>query len=129
VSGLSYHDRPEGASADDPLPQAGDRMPTLNIARAGAEWLSDLMRHAGFTLLAALPMETATPKLAAFLDRVGARYARCLKTRTLTKAPADLTAGSLAAQLYLVRPDGYVALRATENEATRIEGWLESTLL
>jgi NADPH-dependent dioxygenase len=129
VSGLSYHYRPEGAPTDDPLPQAGDRMPTLKIARPDAAWLSDLMRHTGFTLLAALPTEAVTPKLAAFVDRVGARYARCLKTRTLPKAPAQLTAGSAAAQLYLVRPDGYVALRAAENEAERIESWLESTLL
>jgi hypothetical protein len=129
VSGLSYHYRPEGARTDDPLPQAGDRMPTLKIARAGAEWLSDLMRHTGFTLLAVLPTETVMPGLAAFLDRVGSRYGRCLKTRTLPKGPAELTAGSAAAQLYLVRPDGYVALRTAENETARIEDWLESTLL
>jgi len=129
VSGVAYHYRPEGAPADDPLPQAGDRMPTLKIARPAAEWLSDLMRHTGFTLLAALPTETVTSNLAAFLDRVGARYARCLKTRTLPNAPADLIAGSTAGQLYLVRPDGYVALRAAEQDAARVEDWLASTLL
>ena len=87
------------------------------------------MRHTGFTLLAALPTETVTPKLAALLDRIGARYARCVKTHALPKAPAELTAGSAGGQLYLVRPDGYVALRAAENESARIEDWLESTLL
>jgi len=101
----------------------------MRIARADADWLSDLMRHTGFTLLAALPTEAMAPKLAEFLDRIGTRYARCLKTRVLPKAPAELAARGVAAQLYLVRPDGYVALRAAENEAARIESWLKSTLL
>ncbi|MEO8464770.1 MAG: FAD-dependent monooxygenase [Gammaproteobacteria bacterium] len=129
VSGLAYHYRSEGASADDPLPQAGDRMPTLKIARSGVEWLSDLLRHTSFTLLAALPTKMATPELTAFLDRVGARYGRCLKTHALSDAPPELMAGSAGAQLYLLRPDGYVALRAAENATARIESWLESALL
>jgi len=129
VSGLSYHYRPEGASTDDPLPQAGDRMPTLKLANSGSQWLSDLMRHTGFTLLAALPTETVPPKVVAFLERVGTRYSRCLSAHALPRAPAELTGGGAQGQLYLVRPDGYVALRAAENDAVRIESWLESALL
>ena len=128
VSGLSYHYRPEGANSDDPLPQAGDRMPNVKLGRSDVEWLSDLLRHTSFTLLAALPITTATPEIVAFLDRIGTRYSGCLKTRTLPNAPAELLAGASTAQLYLVRPDGYVALRAAAHDTARVEGWLSSTL-
>jgi hypothetical protein len=115
--------------ADDHAAAAGDRLPSLRIARAEAEWLSDLTRHRGFTLLAALAAETPTPALAAFLDKVGSRYSRCLEVRSLPAAPADLTAPNTAAQLYLVRPDGYIALRCDESETAKLETWLRSTLL
>jgi 2-polyprenyl-6-methoxyphenol hydroxylase-like FAD-dependent oxidoreductase len=127
VSGLSYHYRPEGADADDPLPQAGDRMPNVQLARGDADWLSDLLRHTCFTLLAALPGAKPAPELGALLERVGARYPRSLKAHALPNAPAEILAGD-AAQLYLVRPDGYVAVRAAAGDAAGIERWLGATL-
>ena len=126
VSGLAYHYRPEGAPSDDGLPQAGDRLPSLRLGRAEAEWLSELTRHNGFTLLAALPTEVATPALAALLQKVGSQYARCLRVRSLPHAPVELTAA--AARLYLVRPDGYIAVRCDAADTMSLETYLGSTL-
>jgi len=128
VSGLSYNYRPDGANADDPLPQAGDRMPNVNLRRNDAEWLFDLLRHTGFTLLVASPAARVTAELGGFLERIGARFPRGLKVRVVPQSPAQLTGGEAAAQLYLVRPDGYIALRAAEGDTARLESWLGSTL-
>ena len=129
VSGLSYHYRPEGANADDPLPQAGDRMPNVRLRRGDAEWLSDMLRHTGFTLLAAVPAAQPPAELNALLDRLGERFSRSMKVRVVPQAPKELTAGGEETQLYLIRPDGYVGLRVTANEGNRLEAFLKSTLL
>jgi 2-polyprenyl-6-methoxyphenol hydroxylase-like FAD-dependent oxidoreductase len=129
VSGLAYNYRPEGASAEDALPQAGDRMPNAKLGQSRAPWLSDLLRHTGFTLLAALPGQKSTAGIDELLKVARARYPRSLQAHSLPNAPPQLLAGSSEPQLYLVRPDGYVALRAAASDAARIESWLASALL
>ncbi|MDY6983289.1 MAG: FAD-dependent monooxygenase [Pseudomonadota bacterium] len=104
VSGLSYHYRGENdVAAHDGMPRAGDRMPNpaLQGKHAGKS-LSDVLRHGDFTLL--LCAHDAHQKLS-FPPRRG------VVCEVLAPAPVALLPAGVAPQLYLVRPDGYCALR------------------
>ncbi len=124
VSGIAYHYHPEGeAATDDGLLRAGDRMP--NVALSGihsGKWLTDLIRHSGYTLLvcAAREEDAATLKQS---PRPG------LVTQVLAPAPAVLLNLQAAPQLYLVRPDGYLAFRCELARSAELERWLTSVLL
>jgi NADPH-dependent dioxygenase len=128
VSGLSYHYRPEGAAASG-LTMAGDRMPNLRLpANAGGEWLTDLLRHTGLTLLAALP-GSADRSTESWLDATTEPYRGRVERRAVPNAPRDLIGSDGRAHYYLVRPDGYVAASAPEHERVAIERRLEELLV
>ena len=78
-------------------------------------------RHGGFTLLVcASDAELGRGKLPA---RNG------LVTEFLSPAPPQLRAADSAPQLYLVRPDGYLALRCELEESAEISRWLKTVLV
>lgn len=123
VSGIAYHYRPEDAAvAQNGLLQAGDRLPNLPLAgKHSGKMLVDLLRHGGFTLLVcASDAELGRGKLPA---RNG------LVTESLSPAPPQLRAADSAPQLYLVRPDGYLALRCELEESAEITRWLKTVLV
>jgi NADPH-dependent dioxygenase len=129
VSGLSYHYRPDGITSAGHLPTAGDRLPNVKVKAKPAAWVSDFIRHTGFTLLA-VPAQAkrAAPKLDALLENIGSAYRESLVTRVLRGAPAELVAGAAGTQLYLVRPDGYIALRCSADDPAPLERWLGTSL-
>jgi len=129
VSGLSYHYRAEGAAAGA-LPAAGDRMPNVRLAAgADGEWLTDLMRHTRFTLLAALPADADDDSLDAWLRSTARRYDGRVEVRVVPNASQELVGSEGLAHCYLVRPDGYVAVSAAARDRRDVERWLGASLL
>jgi len=127
VSGLSYHYRGDGELTGDGLPQAGDRMPNVPLAAGGC--LTDWLRHIGFTLVAALPADAPEPALLESLESVGKRHPERLDVRVLPGAPGELATRDSSGQFYLVRPDGYVALRCRADERSTLDAGLRAWLL
>jgi NADPH-dependent dioxygenase len=127
VSGLSYHYRPASSASSDQLAAAGDRMPNVKVRAKPTTWLSDLVRHTHFTLLAASPRgQNPAPSVGTLLENIGSDYRESVVTRVLRGAPKELAAAS--GQLYLVRPDGYVALRCAADDPAPLERWLSMSL-
>lgn len=124
VSGITYHYR-SGAdtSAADGLPVTGDRMPNVSLSgKHSGKSLIDLIRHSAYTLLVCVTGETEAAgfKLAA---RPG------LVTHVLAPAPAALLDFTGSPQLYLVRPDGYLAFRCEMTRSAELGRWLNTVLL
>ena len=121
VSGLAYHYRSEAdPSPDDGMPRAGDRLPNVPLAGAHrGQWLTDLLRHGDFTLLVCANEESTRANLPA---------RRGLVVESLVPAPAVLLPADAAPQLYLVRPDGYLALRCAASDAAKVTALLGSIL-
>lgn len=127
VSGLAYHYRPAAAAASA-LPQAGDRAPDARVPGHPERWLYDHTRHTGFTLLVAVPAaeDTAAANAARqSMERIAAPHAALVHAVLLAPAPAAYADAGSGPQLYLIRPDGYVALRAPLADASRIQQWLQ----
>lgn len=122
VSGIAYHYHPENAaSANDDMPQAGDRLPNLPLAgKHEGRMLTDLMRHGGFTvLICSQDMEGVRSNIPVRSEVV---------TEVLTPAPQQLLAPGSPPQLYVVRPDGYLALRCELALSAEAAQWLKSVL-
>lgn len=126
VSGVAYHYRPDGAPASA-LPQAGDRLPNVALG-AGGEWLGDSLRHGGFTLIAALVRDEGDVALIDRLAKIEQAYAGRVALRVVPGAPPPLVTAGMGSQLYLVRPDGYVALRCAAGDVAALERWLAASL-
>lgn len=126
VSGISYHYRTGDADGDDNLPCAGDRMPNV-LLPDGKQKLNDLCRHGRYTLLAA--MHAADDEASRYVHRIAARYPDAVVTAVLESAPAALLPKPPATQLYLIRPDGYLAYRCGMAETTGMDAYLSSVLL
>lgn len=121
VSGIAYHYRSDADTAiDDGMPRAGDRLPNPLLAgKHAGKMLSELLRHGDFTLLLCAHEADARPALPP---------RRGVVNEVLAPAPAALLPQHAPAQLYLVRPDGYLALRCAATEADRIEALLNNLL-
>lgn len=126
VSGVAYHYRPDGAPASV-LPQAGDRLPNVALG-TGATWLGDSLRHGGFTLIAALVRDEVDAALAGRLAEIEQAYAGRVAVRVVPGTPPVLATAATGSQLYLVRPDGYVALRCAVEDVGVLERWLAASL-
>lgn len=124
VSGLAYHYRGEdAAAASASMPLAGDRLPNVPLSgRYSGKWLSDLYRHGDYTLLVCAAAEA---------DLAGANLNlhQRLSPQVLVPAPPQLLAAGSAPQLYLVRPDGYLALRCDIARGAEMTRWLKGVLL
>jgi len=129
-SGISYTYRDQmeqGPGADLPGgPLPGDRAPDADLGDGRS--LFALTRSTGHTLLG-IPGSAGDPAvLAVALDDLQRRFAPLLRSHRLP-ANADIArrygSGS-ADRLYLIRPDGYVACRATVADVARIRAHVES---
>lgn len=121
VSGLSYHYRGAGSASSSGL-QAGDRMPDFALPHSS---LYARSRHAAFMLIVATAGDVDT----ALLQRVSSilqPYRHCITLLPTSQAPAWLSDGAEA--LYLVRPDGYVALRCDAQATDHLQAWLAAQL-
>jgi len=121
VSGLDYHYRPEGNNAAGL--QAGDRMPDLQLLDGR---LYELSRHTRFTLLLASPTVPDSNQRAMLMTLVE-KYPNSLQLLELHAAPVQYLNGS-AACLYLIRPDGYLALRTKVVDVASLEQWCQVNL-
>ena len=120
VSGLAYHYRSDTAVADDGLPRAGDRLPNMPLAGIhGGKWLTDLFRHGDFTLLVCAQDDTAP---VSFPVRRGVLLVQLLP------APQALLPADGQPQIYLVRPDGYLAVRCSVPDRAKVTTFLDSIL-
>ena len=106
VSGLSYHYR-SALDAGKPGLQPGDRVPDLALPQGSLYALSRHARHV-LVLASAGPLSAAQR---AQLTQALAPYGAVLQPLTVEHAPAALLKAG-ADQLLLIRPDGYLALRA-----------------
>lgn len=123
-SGISYTYREQVEQSVDadlpggPLP--GDRAPDADLA--DGRTLFDATRSAGYTLLGIPGAEGDSAQLAAALDGLQRQFAGVLEAHHLP-AGGDIGRryGSGGAdRLYLIRPDGYVACRATAHQASQV---------
>jgi 2-polyprenyl-6-methoxyphenol hydroxylase-like FAD-dependent oxidoreductase len=117
VSGLAYHYRCDSdVATHDAMPRAGDRMPNpvLQGTHAGKP-LSHLLHHGEFTLL----LCTHDPHHVLELP-----LRRGVVNEVLAPAPQELLSTDAAPQLYLVRPDGYLALRCAATEPGLVAAYL-----
>ena len=121
VSGLDYHYRSPDHNAAGL--QAGDRMPDLQLLDGR---LYELSRHTRFTLLLASPT-VPDNKQRTMLKTLVQKYSHSLQLLELNAAPAQFLQDD-AACLYLIRPDGYLALRTTASDATRLLQWCQANL-
>ncbi len=122
VSGLAYHYRNETDATNDNRPRAGDRLPNVPLSgKHNGAWLTDLLRHGGFTLLVCAGKEADVAALKGLDPRV--------VMHVLAPAPSQLLTAGHAPQLYLVRPDGYLALRCDIARSMEVTQWLNATLL
>jgi hypothetical protein len=104
-------------------------MPNCRLpAGAGAAWLTDLLRHTRFTLLAAVPDSAPEASLEAWLETTANRYRGRVEVRVVPRASSELVGTDGRAHCYLVRPDGYVAASASPQERGEIDRWLGATL-
>ncbi|MEY4642180.1 MAG: hypothetical protein RLZZ227_2174 [Pseudomonadota bacterium] len=122
VSGIAYHYRQNETQQGDGMLLAGDRMPNVSLAgRYSGKWLSDLTRHGGYTIIVCAASEAEAPRV-----QVNPRFS--LVTHVLAPAPRELLASGAAAQIYLIRPDGYLALRCDAADIGRLQSTLDGLL-
>lgn len=133
VSGIAYHYR-ETASSGGKAPTntvasgspetlvAGDRAPNVELprTRAGAS-LYDFIRHSGFTLLIAVP-GISLPPAAVTLAKQLAGFGNVLKIHIM--APAPVRYAGATTQLFLLRPDGYIAFCCDLSDGRALRDWL-----
>jgi NADPH-dependent dioxygenase len=147
ISGLAHNYRdavrvPPGL-APVPGPAPGERAPDALLTAEPRKRVFDLFRHPGFTLLAS-PGDGNSGQLAVIgkvFDEIRSRFPGLVAPRLITRAtaagfdsdcnPAD-TAGEFASRyaigtdgrLVLVRPDMYVGLNVTLDDAGRLPEYL-----
>jgi 2-polyprenyl-6-methoxyphenol hydroxylase-like FAD-dependent oxidoreductase len=126
-SGVSYTYRdvvdkpPQLVELDGPA--IGDRAPDVDFEAGGA--LFDRLRHPYFTLLAMPGSGDPAP----FIDRVTRRFGSRLAAETLPASQAlSQRYGAHDGRYYLVRPDGYVAFKASAGQAGLLEHCLAGLL-
>jgi NADPH-dependent dioxygenase len=147
ISGLSHNYReavrtPPGL-APVPGPAPGERAPDALLTAEPAKRLFDLFRHPGFTLLAS-PGDGDRGQLSVIgqvFDEIRSRFPGLVATRLISTAPAagfDFdcnvldTEGEFAGRyaigahgrLVLVRPDMYIGLSTTLQDAGRLPEYL-----
>jgi NADPH-dependent dioxygenase len=132
-SGISYTYRDQveqGAEAQLPGgPLAGDRAPDVDLG--DGRTLFGATRSTGYSLLGILGTSGSQVRLTCALDGLQQRFAPLLSSHLLP-AGADLAQryGSGAEdRLYLIRPDGYVACRATVDQSAAVASHLERWLV
>jgi 2-polyprenyl-6-methoxyphenol hydroxylase-like FAD-dependent oxidoreductase len=119
-SGVSYTYR-DVVETPEPLvelegPAIGDRAPDVDLETGGT--LFDRLRHPYFTLLA-MP-GTGSPSPA--VDRMARRFGSVLAVETLPASAAlSHRYGVHDGRCYLVRPDGYVAFKASGQQLDLLE--------
>lgn len=123
VSGLAYHYRADG-TAVSALPQAGDRAPDAEVPGKPGHQVYDFTRHTGFTLLAALPDAGDLKAAESVVQDVVAGSNGLVHGAVLAPAPSAYVEAGGRTQLYLIRPDGYIALRTTLAAPQQMREWL-----
>ncbi|MCP5145965.1 MAG: FAD-dependent monooxygenase [Gammaproteobacteria bacterium] len=124
VSGLAYHYRTDANAAAGGL-AAGDRMPDVLLPAPYGDWLSSFLRHGGFTLLvvgeASMTMPSMNEIQAISADsRLPITHLRVVGGRLAEGGNNQLP------WLYLVRPDGYLAISCHWSDRAQCRDHLKS---
>jgi NADPH-dependent dioxygenase len=125
-SGVAYTYRDAAAAptmeTDVAGPGIGDRAPDVDLQAGGA--LFDRLRHPYYTLLAIAERSD----VAATVDRLKKRFGNTLSIETVRPEAAlsDRYAGD--GRFFLVRPDGYIACKATSGRPEPLDAYLTQTL-
>lgn len=128
VSGIAYHYRPEQAQAGDAPGglQAGDRAPDADLPQKAGARVFDYTRHAGFTLLAAVPEGAAAAEAEALLAQFQRQFPSLLRTGLLSPAPAVYAGRNAGTRLFLLRPDGYIGVHCAAGNPGPVREFLQA---
>ena len=104
-------------------PAIGDRAPDIDFEQGGT--LFDRLRHEYFTLFA-MPSDGDRSLV---IERLQRRFSPGLAVETLPRSEAlSKRYGPSDGRLILVRPDGYIGLKCSADEAHLLEATLEGVL-
>jgi hypothetical protein len=107
-------------------PAIGDRAPDVDFEQGGT--LFDRLRHEYFTLLA-MPNGGDGHPAARAVDSLARRFGAVLAVERLPESAAlSGRYGATSGQLFLVRPDGYVAFKSRADEMRLLEAYLGALL-
>lgn len=132
VSGIAYHyravDENQGQDTGGFL-CSGDRMPNLPLGNMpDKQWLYDLTRHSGMTLLVAMRGDGFDGDLQSVVQGITKCYPDALRSVELPHAPAALLPENADARLYLVRPDAYLAQSCDPANPDELKRWIKTYL-
>ena len=121
----TYREAAEGAQPETDVdgPAIGDRAPDVDLQGGGA--LFDRLRHPYFTLLAIAGQQDVAPTV----DQLRTRYGDVLSVEMLRpEAGLAQRYGSRDGAFFLIRPDGYVACKATHEQPDALDAYLGQVL-